>query len=480
MEIFEGQKKTLILYDKSPFSRASLLNGLYFQAESKEFSIEDRVIILDISDVEQEKQTFYISIAKDFAPQQIYLFNKKAIISEELHSISNKSIFYKGPENSIIGQFLYSMRDRKHKTWMRFDLSAIQHNIKSLQTKIPKTTKTLVMVKASSYGSGDIRIPHFLQQIGVNYLGVAFVDEGVILRANKINLPIFVTNTEVNSFDEVVTNQLEPSIFSLEQLQSLRTYLVKQKIINFPIHLSVETGMNRLGFDLEHFKKALAFIAKSPQIFLKGVFSHLADADNTDTTFTEQQINLFKTYKTITKSSFQHEIIFHLLNSEGVSKFGKEAGFGMVRLGIGIYGYTSLAKTDGLLPTIRWNTTVSQVKIVKKGDTIGYGRSFKAKKEMKIATLLVGYADGFGRKLSNGVGSVIIGGKNCPVVGNVCMDMTMVDVTNIAIEEGDSAEIIGTHITMEMFADRLDMIIHEAMTKIDKRVAKHYLLNTLS
>lgn len=474
MEIFDGQNNTLILYDSSPFDEKSLDFALSFQFTSKEYRMEDKVVVLDLSEVPLAAQKEYINLTKKHAPQQFYIF-RNDVVPEAFHDFSNKSILYKGAENTPVGQFFRTIKNRKHKTWIEFNLNAIQHNINCLKSCLPQATKTLVMVKAASYGTGDVRIPHFLQQMGIDYLGVAFVDEGVILREKNISIPLFVINTEINAFEDIVDYRLEPAIFSFRQLQSLCRFLKKEGITDFPIHLAMETGMNRLGFNEEELDVLISTIKESPHVYLKGVYSHLADADNRDFSFSLQQINRFKQIEMRFNKEFKQPILFHLLNSEGIAKFGTEAGFDMARLGIGIYGYISTAKEIGLKPTLCWFTTISQIKTVKAGESIGYGRTFVAPYDMKIATLLVGYADGFSRKLSNGVGSVIINGENCPVVGNVCMDMTMVDVSAVKCKEGESAEIIGNQITMEDFSQRVETISYEVMTRIDKRVAKVYL-----
>jgi alanine racemase len=282
-------------------------------------------------------------------------------------------------------------------------------------------------------------------------------------------------NTENDAFGDTVKFDLEPSLFSMHQLEEFIAFLKQKKITNYPIHLTFETGMNRLGFYQKDIPDLIKVIQNSPEVQLKSVYSHLADADNTDLDYTKNQIEQFREIRTQFKEAFTHDILFHILNSEGTSKFGDTAAFDMVRLGIGVFGYTSTAKQDRLMPFMKWFTTISQIKAIQPGETIGYGRTYTAEKPMKIAILRIGYADGFRRSLSNGVGAVFIDGKACPVVGNVCMDMTMVDVTDVACQEGDQVEIIGDNNDMFSFSKRLKTISYEVMTSINKRVSRVYL-----
>lgn len=471
MEVFEGVDNNLIIDDSYNIDIDALEQALAYQFSSDER--QDKIVVLDLSFVDSSRKTALLERVEAYQPKKLFLI-ENGEIPQELKEIKNSSILFKGSYRSNLKDIVLLFKNRKHETWVEFDLKAIEHNIKVFQNKLPEGVKTLVMVKASSYGTGDVNIPHFLQQIGVDYLGVAYTDEGATLRENDITLPILVMNSEIDAYHDLIRLNLEPTIFSFEQLDAFCLHLRKDSITGFPIHITVETGMNRLGFYPTDIDELIMKLKNAPEVKVKSVYSHLADADNPDDYFTLQQIARFKQMKAKFEE-YDSNIMFHILNSEGTSKFSKLAAFDMVRLGIGMFGYTSTAEKDGLLPTMKWKTTISQIIHLNPGDTIGYGRTFKAEKSMKIASLRIGYADGFRRSLSNGVGEVFINGESCPVVGNVCMDMTTVDVTNVACEAGDEVEVIGDNISIETFSKRLKTIPYEVMTSISKRVSRIYL-----
>lgn len=471
MEVFEGIDNNLIIDDSYNIDIDALEQALAYQFSSDER--QDKIVVLDLSFVDEGRKSIILERVKGYQPKKLFLI-ENGEIPQELKEIKNSSILFKGSYRSKLKEIVLLFKNRKHETWVEFDLKAIEHNIKIFQNKLPQGVKTLVMVKASSYGTGDVNLPHFLQQIGVDYLGVAYTDEGATLRENDITLPILVMNSEIDAYNDLIRLNLEPTIFSFEQLDAFCAHLKKDSITDFPIHITVETGMNRLGFYPDDMEELIEKLKISPEIKVKSVYSHLADADNPDDLFTLQQIARFQKMKTQFEE-YDSTILFHLLNSEGTSKFSKTASFDMVRLGIGVFGFTSTAEEDGLLPSMKWKTTISQIIKLDAGETIGYGRTFKAEKNMEIASLRIGYADGFRRSLSNGVGEVFINGVNCPVVGNVCMDMTTVDVTNVNCEAGDEVEIIGDNISIESFSKRLNTIPYEVMTSISKRVSRIYL-----
>jgi alanine racemase len=332
------------------------------------------------------------------------------------------------------------------------------------------------MVKAQSYGSGLEKMAAFLEQQGVDYLGVAYVDEGVELRKHGIKTPILVMNPEEESFDLCIEHQLEPAIYSFNQLDQFIKELILAKQSNFPIHLKFDTGMRRLGFEPEDWSELVAVIQSQPEIRVAGVYSHLADADNIrDKRFTNLQYKKFEEICLRLQNGLGCTFIRHLLNSEGVFHF-PEFQLDMVRVGIAMYGIsTDINIHKLLLPVIQWQSAISQIKTLKVGEFVGYSRTFKATKSTKIAIIPVGYADGFKRSLSNGKGGVHINGKYCPTIGRVCMDMIMVDVTNLTVKESDSVEIIGVNQTLDKLAESLQTIPYEVLTSISKRVHRVYL-----
>ena len=469
-EVFEGINGNLIINDSYNIDIDALEQALEYQFSSRER--EEKVVVLDLNYVNDYRKKEILQLVNRYHPDNIIVIEND-VVPEELKSIRNTSILFKGSFNSNLNKIVQQFKNRKHETRISFDLKAIHYNLNYLRGLANENTLTLVMVKASSYGTGDIQIPHFLQENGVNYLGVAYADEGATLRENGILLPIIVMNSEESAFEDIIRLELEPAVYTMQQLRAFYTVVRDKNMNNYPIHLKFETGMNRLGFDQENINEIFHFLSNNTCLKVKSVFSHLADAGNDDTTFSKQQIHRFKEIRKEILSKVESPVLFHLLNSDGILKFAALASFDMVRIGIGLFGYTS--QSAALKPSVKWMTSISQVKSLDKGETVGYNRAFKADEPVKIATIRVGYADGFRRLLSNGVGRVFIKGVACPVVGNVCMDMTMVDVTGVECNTGDEVEIIGKHQTMEAFAKQLNTIPYEVMTSISKRVARVYV-----
>ena len=471
-EVFEGINGNLIINDTYNMDVDALEQALEYQFSSKERT--KKVVVLDLSHVSDARKEEICDIVKKYRPAETYLIEGN-VIPKQLMEMADASILFKSSFQSNLKVIVQRFKNRKHETWVEFDLKAIRTNLRYLQSLLPKGTKTLIMVKASSYGTGDVKIPHFLQENGADYLGVAYTDEGATLRENGIELPVMVMNSEPNAFEDLFVHQLEPTLHEMTQLKQFIALAENHGVIGYPIHLKVETGMNRLGFDEEALPGVLDLIMGSDAVHLVSVFSHLADADNLDETYSRGQIEKFSSIKKQIESTIEHNVMFHLLNSEGAMKFSQVAAFDMVRFGIGIFGYAS--QHENLIPSIRWKTSVSQIKQLLPGETVGYGRTFKATERMAIATIRIGYADGFRRSLSNGAGGVVINGVFCPVVGNVCMDMTMVDVSNANCNVNDEVEIVGGTQTLQDFAKLLHTIPYEVMTSINKRVARVYIRN---
>lgn len=469
-EVFEGVNGNLIINDTYNMDLDALEQALEYQFSSKERT--RKIVVLDLSYVEEVRKSEILELVSKYGPERVFRVEDN-VLPPELIEMKDASILFKSSFHSDLKVLVQKFKNRKHETWVEFDLRAIRSNLSYLQSLLPKGTKTLVMVKASSYGTGDVKIPHFLQENGADYLGVAYTDEGATLRENGIELPILVMNSEPNAFEDAIFHRLEPSIHALSQLKAFVKAVEQQGLSNYPIHLEVETGMHRLGFEENAIDELLKYLGTTEAVQVVSVFSHLADADNPDETYSLKQLETFARMKLRIECELPYPLMFHILNSEGALKFSKIAAYDMVRIGIGIFGYTSAS--DQLLPSMKWKTSVSQLKDLAPGDTIGYGRTYTAEKPMTIATLRVGYADGFKRSLSNGIGHVFIHGVQCPVVGSVCMDMTMVDVTNLGCSVNDEVEIIGEHQTIEEFARFLNTIPYEVMTSINKRVARVYV-----
>ncbi|OFZ08433.1 MAG: alanine racemase [Bacteroidetes bacterium RIFCSPHIGHO2_02_FULL_44_7] len=368
-------------------------------------------------------------------------------------------------------QLARQFKQQHHQTYLEIDLSAIRHNIKAYKAQLKDSTQILCMVKASSYGSDAKTMGKFLEGMGINCLGVAFVDEGVELRKSGVDLPIFVMNCEESSYAQCIENRLEPAFFSVQQLNAFVVELIDRSLLSYPVHIKLETGMNRLGFEESELRSLINFVKGQPEIYIRSVYSHLAESDKVPSDFTRHQIERFTLLADQLENEFPQPFLRHLLNSSGIWNY-PEAQFDMVRLGIGMYG---VMEDPQLEPAIAWYSSVSQIKHVSAGESVGYNREFIAKEALRIAVVPVGYADGFRRSLSGGKGGVFIGGHWCPSVGNVCMDMIMVDIGQLDVKPGDQVEIIGQHQSMADFARRMHTIPYEVMTGFSPRVHRIFI-----
>lgn len=471
LETFDGINNSIIINDTYNLDLDALVYSLEYQkmvAKRKK-----RIVVIGLDEENTKKKKEIKEIVSHFKPDELHIVNSASDVPLNLQ---NAVILIKGTRNAGMEKVAQRYKLKRHKTFVQIDLTAVRHNLSLIRKKLKSKTKILAMVKAQSYGSGLEKMAAFLEQQGVDYLGVAYVDEGVELRKHGIKTPILVMNPEEESFDLCIEYQLEPAIYSFSQLDQFIKELILAKQSNFPIHLKFDTGMRRLGFEPEDWSELVAVIQSQPEIRVAGVYSHLADADNIrDKRFTNLQFKKFEEVCLRLQNNLGHTFIRHLLNSEGVFHF-PEFQLDMVRIGIAMYGVSSDINIHKLLqPVIHWQSAISQVKNLKVGEFVGYSRTFKATKSTKIAIIPVGYADGFKRSLSNGKGGVYIHGTYCPTVGRVCMDMIMVDVTSIQVKEGESIEIIGNNQTLEKLAESLQTIPYEVLTSISKRVHRVYL-----
>ena len=368
------------------------------------------------------------------------------------------------------------LEQKVHQTVMEINLSAMIHNLKEYQKHLSPSTKVMAMVKAFSYGSGSAEIARVLQFHKVDYLAVAYADEGVELRKAGISLPIMVMNADEAGFDALVTYNLEPEIYSFPIYFAFHKYLRQQAIQQFPVHIKFNTGMNRLGFEVLEAEKLAVLLTNNQTMAVKTVFSHLVASENPEQdAFTKQQVTLFEDACIIMQQQLGYLFIKHIANSAAIFR-NPEYQFDMVRLGIGLYGVDSAdGKKLSLETVMTLKSTIAQIRKVKAGDSVGYNRKGQVMHDSLIATVRIGYADGYGRTLGNGVGSMFVNGKLVPVIGNICMDMTMLDVTGLPeLKEGDEVEIFGRHLPVQQVAEWAGTIAYEIMTGISQRVKRVY------
>ena len=393
----------------------------------------------------------------------------------DANTFKDEAILLKGSRSFSFERISALLEQRRHKTVLEINLNALTENVQQFRSKLCNTTKLLAMVKAFSYGSGSFEIANVLQHQKVDYLGVAFADEGIELREAGITLPIIVMNPELSSFPLMLSYDLEPEIYSFEVLNAFEKVVQSHGLSAVPVHLKLDTGMNRLGFLPHETEGLLHALNHSSALKVASVFSHLAGSDELEhDEFTRQQIQCFTRVCAQVQDGLGYSFFRHILNSAGIERF-PEAQFDMVRLGIGMYGVSACDDT-ALQAVITLKSYVSQLKHIAKGDTIGYGRIGTANKDMQIGIVPIGYADGFNRLLSNGVGQVVINGQLAPVVGNICMDMCMVDVTHISLVEGDEVEVFGSQYTIHQMAQALHTIPYEILTSISRRVKRVYVM----
>ena len=407
-----------------------------------------------------------------------FFFNSVAEFLHDFHSnrFQNETILLKGARIFEFESINALLEQQVHQTVLEIDLSAIAQNLKSYQQLLNPGKRIMAMVKAFSYGSGSYEIANLLQFHKVDYLTVAYADEGVELRKAGISLPIMVMNPEEASFGAITDHDLEPEIFSINIFQSFQSYLRRQGVQDYPIHLKLDTGMHRLGFQPAELDQLLMVLRSSGEMRVKSVFSHLvASEDHLSDAFTKEQGLVFSEACVKIESSLGYPFLKHIANTAAIARH-PELQFDMVRLGIGLYG---VSPGGGANPSLReaskLKTTIAQIKDVKAGESVGYGRKAILRKDSRIATIRLGYADGYPRSVGNGKGYVSIKGKPAPVVGNVCMDMTMVDISDIDdVNEGDLVLVFGPGLSISEVAKWADTIPYEIMTGISRRVRRVY------
>ena len=394
-------------------------------------------------------------------------------------SFRDETILLKGARTFGFERISQMIQQKTHETVLEINLNAITNNLNYFRSKVDPGTKFMVMVKAFSYGSGSFEIANTLQFHNVDYLSVAYADEGMELRQGGITVPIMVMNPEEQSLETMIHHKLEPEIYSFRTLNSFTTALERRSkstgFLPFPVHIELETGMHRTGFEENELNELIVRIKNNKNIKVSSVFTHLsASEDPQHDKFTELQIDRFKKMSDKILSHFDYPILRHALNSSGILRFPQH-NFDMVRLGIGIYGIASTAQDQKQLHNVgTLKTTISQIKNVSPKETVGYGRKGVIKKEAQIATVSIGYADGLSRRLSNGVGKMYVNGKLAPVIGNVCMDMCMLDITDIPAKEADEVIVFGQEYPITQIATELGTIPYELLTNISQRVKRVY------
>lgn len=411
--------------------------------------------------------------ANVFKNSNMYVTTADFITDFEKLSFENESILVKGARSFHFEDIVTILEEKTHETVFEINLNAISHNLNYFRSKLNTNTKLMIMVKAFSYGSGGFEIAKLLEYHKVDYLGVAFADEGIALRNAGIKMPIMVLNPEKTSFPSLISYHLEPEIYSIKGLNAFLKITANKNLKQYPIHIKLDTGMHRLGFEKKDMVLLIQTLKNTPSVKVKSIFSHLASSDNLkDIAFTYSQITLFESLSSALITELKINPLRHILNTSGIRNF-TNAQFDMVRLGIGLYGVsysTEEAKNLENVGTLK--SIISQIKTIQKGDSVGYNRRFIAKKTTKSATIPIGYADGIPRAWGNSIGSILINNKEAPILGDICMDMLMVDVTHIDCKEGDTVIIFGKNPSVSHMAKKLNTIPYEILTSVSQRVKR--------
>jgi alanine racemase len=387
-------------------------------------------------------------------------------------TFENEIILLKGARQFEFEKINALLEKRVHETVFEVNLNALTNNFNVYRKLVEPKTKIMAMVKAFSYGTGSYEIAKTLAFNQVDYFAVAYADEGVVLRKAGIKTPIMVMNPEKSSFDLILKYNLEPAIYNLSILNDLIKAINGQEI---GIHIELDSGMKRLGFDEHQLQDLLLVLSQNNHIQIKSILSHLAASEaHEHDVFTQNQIDKFDAFSQKITVEFPYKILRHILNSSGIVRF-KNAQFDMVRLGIGLYGIDPALEIQKQLQAIgNLKTVISQIRNISAEESIGYGRKGSVKKPSRIAIVAIGYADGLDRKLSNGNGYMLVNGKQAPIIGSICMDMTMIDITEINCQEGDEVIVFGGELSIEILAEKLGTIPYEILTSISQRVKRVY------
>lgn len=467
LDVLEQQKthtqKTVILSDilQSGFS-----DEVLYEKIAQLIQKNDIQKVIGIGEVISKYLPDYIS--------GTFFKNTEAFLEHyNLNSFVDETILLKGSRVFSFERIVEELEEKTHETVLEINLDHITHNFNFYKSFVKPSTKMMVMIKAFGYGNGSYEIAKQLQHLQVDYLGVAFADEGVQLRKSGIETNIIVMNPEISAFSQMIRYRLQPEIYSLNELKKFVELLQMFDENHYPVHLKLNTGMNRLGFKEENFEELTTFLRNQNEIKVVSVFSHLATSDMPEMEkHTLHQLQKFDNWSQKLSYAFGYKPIRHILNTSGIFNY-PEYQYDMVRLGIGLYGVgNSEAEQKQLLNVSQLKTVVLQVNKIEAEEAVGYGRRFVTEKSTHIATIPIGYADGMRRSYGNGVGEVFINGKNYPIIGSICMDMLMVNIGNDNVAEGDEVELFGNNILITDVAKKWNTIPYEVMTSISQRVKR--------
>ena len=502
LEVKEGKRGCMIINDSYNSDTASLDIALDFMERRSHITtgLKRTLILADIKQSGEKASTLYHTVIKHIAERNIEKFigigkdigtqadkfrnlgiechffdnTTEFLESAEVKNMQNECILIKGSRSFHFEDITEVLEKKVHQTILEVNLRALRDNLNFYRSNLDASTKTVCMVKASAYGSGSLEVGRTLQECNVDYLAVAVADEGAELRKEGITTGIIVMNPEPSAHKTLFDNKLEPEIYSFGMLQSLIQAAGREGITDYPVHIKIDTGMHRLGFLPEEIPALIEVLKRQTALTPRSVFSHFAgsDSDMFDE-FSKEQISRFEQAADTLQASFSHKILRHICNSAGAERF-TDVQYDMVRLGIGLYGISPIGENSAIQPISTLKTIILQIHDVPASETVGYSRRGKLCRDSRIAALPIGYADGLNRKLGNGKGYCIVNGKKAPYVGNICMDVCMIDVTDIDCKEGDTVEIFGHELPVTTIAEWLETIPYEVLTSVSTRIKRVY------
>lgn len=497
LEVKEGKNGCVLINDSYNSDLASLDIALNFMARRSEDKGRTRTLILsDLLETGQTSKLLYrqvaelvqrhgvdkiIGVGEDIRSaasrfeieKYFYRSTEELLASELIASLRNEIVLIKGSRSFHFESISERLELKVHETILEINLSALIDNLNYYRGKLKPETKMVCMVKASAYGAGSYEIAKTLQDHRVDYLAVAVADEGVELRKAGITSSIIIMNPELSAFNTMFDYKLEPEVYSFGLLNELIKAAEKEGVTNFPIHIKFDTGMHRLGFAPEDVPDLIARLKRQTSVIPRSVFSHLVGSDSVQfDTFTRKQIEMFEKASSELQEAFPHKILRHICNTAGIERY-PGAQFEMVRLGLGLYGVDPF--TNKILNNVSTlKTTILQIRDVPQGDSVGYSRKGYVNKNSRIAAIPIGYADGLNRRLGNGNAYCLVNGQKAFYVGNICMDVCMIDVTDIECQEGDKVVIFGDDLPVTVLADVLGTIPYEILTSVSNRVKRIY------
>ena len=500
LELKEGINQCIVINDSYNSDLNALNIALHFLAQQSAFS-RRTLILSDILQSGLEPEKLYRRVAgllKANGIQRVIGVGRQILLlapmlpppiesrfftntddfiaAFEQMSFQNEAILLKGARRFAFERIALRLEKKVHRTVLEVDLNALIHNLRIFQARLEAETKMMAMVKAAAYGSGSLEVARLLAYQGADYLAVAYADEGVELRRGGVQLPIMVLNPEKSAFDLMIRYNLEPELYNFRILREWLTLLLNEERLP-GVHLKVDTGMHRLGFEAADLPELVSLLKENPSLKVRSIFTHLAASEASEhDDFTRRQINVFSTVYQQLAEALGYRPLRHVLNSGGIVRF-PQYQFDMVRLGIGLYGVDAGASLqERLRRVLRLRASISQIKTVADGETIGYGRRGVVEKSMRMATVSIGYADGLPRSAGNGRYQLNVGGQLAPTVGSICMDMCMVDISRIPeAREGDAVEVFGDLPTVQDLAACENTIPYEVFTRISPRVKRIYI-----